>query len=461
MAVTLSGSWTQLASYEIWNKNNMCYMYFQVFAYCTQDTTNKRSTIHTRARIYIVNKNTGYSGYSVTQTWASGLTGASDTSWYGTIKDAGAGAVSEYVLSDGSFTVNHDSNGNASSKVCYWFQGSVTGRIDNSSAGVEVTLPKINVKPAAGKAGTITVSNITYNGAKFSWSGFTLGSGASLSKYQYSWNNSTWTDYGSNTSLTASNKNPNTSYTLYVRAIDNYGTASAVASKSFTTSKPAAGNASTIKYSISATINSVKISISGGTPGAGGSISYYRIKWDGASSFSRVSNPVTYIGLSANTSYSFNIDFVDNYGTASSNNVSGTTTTILPDAPIKGVVSVNNITDNSAIVSWIGFEFDQNSTWGKYQYKINNGLWIDHLTDQSLILKDLSPSTSYTIYVRLVNNYGTASESDSITFTTKEKNKWNFGRVFIKSNNEWKYGNVYFKDEDTWIKPKGFFIKNK
>lgn len=331
------------------------------------------------------------------------------------------------------------------------------GTTASGSTSKSFTTPK----PAAPGKGSVSSSSVTYNGAKLSWSGFSFGAGATWGKYQYSWNNSNWTDCGTSTSLTFTDKSPNTGYTFYVRLVDNYGQASAAASTTFTTSKPAAGNASTITYSASTSSTSITISMAGGTPGAGGAVSYYRIKCNGASSYSKVSNPAVFTGLTADTSYSFSIDFVDNYGTVASGSVSGTASTVLPSTPVKGVVSARSITDTSAVISWMGFSFATGATWGKYQYKIGSGSWVDYSTNQNLSLTGLTPSTQYTVYIRLVDNFGTVSDAASVTFTTQEKKKWASGSVFIKVDGVWKRGTVYYKSNNAWVKYNGAFIKKE
>lgn len=446
--MALSSAWALIASHSL------SYATLEVWAYCTQNTSTLKSTVYTELGVRC-----GSYQYSADGVKA-GISGASNISWGYT--QFGAGAY--HKLTGGSYTVSHNSTtGAASTTIYYWLDQTFGGDIGspNSPASVSVDLPTITVKPLAPTKGSVSASNITYNGAKLSWSGFSFGSGATWGKYQYSWNNSNWTDCGTNTSLTFTDKSPNTGYSFYVRLVDNYGQVSSVASTTFTTSKPAAGNASTITYSASTSPTSITISMAGGTPGAGGSVSYYRIKWNGASSYSQVSNPAVFTGLTPDTSYSFSIDFVDNYGTAASGSVSGSASTVLPSSPVKGVVSASSVTDVSAVVSWLGFGFGSGGTWGKYQYKIGSGSWVDYSTNQNLSLTNLTPSTQYTVYVRLVDNFGTASDAASVTFTTQEKKKWVFGDVFIKVNGEWKRGTMYYKDGGTWVQAKGVFIKKQ
>lgn len=435
MATAITTSpWTLLASHQIWSYSGRCTMHFQVFAYCTQDPINNRSTVYTRSRIAIVNNNPSYSGYSVTQTWKVGMTGAADYSWSGTIADAGAGVTSERILSNGSFTVNHDSNGNASSAVYYWFNGNYTGAIASPAApnGVVITLPKIDRT-----AGTPTISNVssTYNSASCN---ITVPFASTVN--QYSRDGSNWSNWNKSVSANSafsdswSGLSPNTTYTFYYRFRRDYNQIwSPAVSFTVTTKKPAAGNASNnISISVSSTYNSATISLSGGSPGAGGSIGYYRINFNGGG-YKQVSNPATFTGLSPNTTYNFSVDFVDNYGTVAAGSTSGSVTTKKPSAPSKGSVSVSNITYNGAKFTWSGFSFGAGATWGKYQYGCQDQGWIDCGTNTSITITDRAPNTSNTFYVRLVDNYGQVSDSATVTFTTAKPAAPSKGSVTVSS----------------------------
>lgn len=412
--------WTLLASHEIWNYGGKCSMHFQVFAYCTQDPINNRSTVYTRSRIAIVNNNPYYSGYSVTQTWKVGMTGAANYSWHGTIADAGAGKTSEKILSNGSFTVDHDSSGNATSAVYYWFNGDYTGAIASSAAptGVQITLPKIDRT-----AGTPTISNVssTYNSASCN-----IKVPFASTVNQYSRDGSNWTNWNKSVSAntafsdTWSGLSPNTTYTFYYRFRRDYNQVwSPTVSFTVTTAKPSAGNASNnISINVSSlTYNSVTLSFSGGSAGAGGSISYYRLNFNGQG-YKRVSNPVTFNGLSPNTTYNFSVDFVDNYGTVASGSTTGSITTKKPSSGSAGTVSVSGIQAFQATVSWDGFKAGAGGSLSRYEYSVNDGSWTSNGTSKSKTITGLSAYTSYTVRIRLVDNYGTASSEASVSFRT-------------------------------------------
>ena len=552
MATAITTSpWTLLASHQIWSYSDRCTMHFQVFAYCTQDPINNRSTVYTRSRIAIVNNNPSYSGYKVNQTWKVGMTGAADYSWSGTIADAGAGVTSERILSNGSFTVNHDGNGNASSAVYYWFNGSYTGAIASPAApnGVAITLPKIdrtagtptisNVsstynsascnitvpyastinqysrdgsnwtdwnrsvsansafshtwsglspnttytfyyrfrrdynkiwssavsfsvttkKPAAPTKGTVSVSSTTYNSITYSWSKFRFGAGATWGEYQISFNGGAWTSVGTNTSYTASNLSPNTSYTLNVRLKDNYNQYSGKSSVTGTTIKTSAPTAGTISVS-NITPFGATFSWNGFNFGAGATWGKYQYSWHDTEWYDcGQSTSITLSDRKPNTSNTFYVRLIDNYGKASPS-ATVVVTTLKPTAPTAGTILVKNITYRGATLFWDGFSFGNGADFGKYQYNYN-GSWLDCGADTTVTLKNLSSNASYTFQVRLIDNYGTASNSVSITFQTKSEESWRYVNQYIKVNGTWKSGIVYYKVDGIWRTVTGTYFKGQ
>ena len=159
------------------------------------------------------------------------------------------------------------------------------------------------------------------------------------------------------------------------------------------------------------------------------------------------------------TSNTFYVRLVDNYG-----QVSPSTTvvvkTLKPTAPTAGTILVKNITYRGATLFWDGFSFGNGADFGKYQYNYN-GSWLDCGADTTVTLKNLSSNASYTFQVRLIDNYGTASNSVSITFKTKSEESWRYVNQYIKVNGTWKYGIVYYKVDDIWRTVTGTYFKGQ
>lgn len=170
----------------------------------------------------------------------------------------------------------------------------------------------------------------------------------------------------------------------------------------------------------------------------------------------------TFRGLSPNTAYNIQVKFKRNYNGIWSSACSTSVTTNKPSAPSKGTIIASNITENNVVLSWSGFSFGAGGTWGKYQYSWNNSSWTDFGTNTSITFSDRSSNTSYTFYVRLVDNYGTASSSASVTFKTLSANDWKYGKygiVYIKVDGTWKYGKLYYKKDGAWVYTHGNYIK--
>ena len=159
--------------------------------------------------------------------------------------------------------------------------------VDNyGSASASASVAATTNKPASPSGGTVTVSDITYNSAKMTYSGFKAGAGASIARYDVVMRpepgDEPWINNGLNTSYAETGLPPNSYCIARVIAVDNYSQRSAAVDAYFTTKKPAAGDGATITASVSVTTSTATITLSGGTAGAGGSRSYYRYYWDGA-----------------------------------------------------------------------------------------------------------------------------------------------------------------------------------
>lgn len=314
-------------------------------------------------------------------------------------------------------------------------------------------------KPAAPTKGSVTVSSTTYNSITYSWSRFSFGAGATWGEYQISFNGGAWTSVGTNTSYTASNLSPNISYTLNVRLKDNYGQYSGESSVTGTTTETSAPTAGTISVS-NITPFGATFSWSGFNFGTGATWGKYQYGWHDTEWYDcGQSTSITLSDRKPNTSNTFYVRLVDNYGKASPS-ATVVVNTLKPTAPTAGTILVKNITHRGATLFWDGFEFGNGADFGKYQYNYN-GSWIDCGADTTITLKNLSSNASYTFKVRLIDNYGTASNSVSITFKTKSEESWKYVNQYIKVNGTWKYGIVYYKENGVWKIVTGAYFKGQ
>ena len=161
------------------------------------------------------------------------------------------------------------------------------GFVDNyGTASSSKTVNFTTNKPAIPTGGTVSVSDITYNSAKMTYSGFKAGAGARIARYDVVMRpepgDEPWINNGLKTLYAETGLPPNTYCIARVTAVDNYSQRSAAVDAYFKTKKPSAGDGATITASVSVTTSTATITLSGGTAGAGGSRSYYRYYWDGA-----------------------------------------------------------------------------------------------------------------------------------------------------------------------------------
>lgn len=405
--------WALLGNNLIWSYSGKCNMYFQVYAWSEQDVVNNRSTVHTRTNILVENKNPSYSGYYIEQDWSAGVTGAPNYSAHATLSDGGAGTNKEYILQNGSFTVNHDSNGNASSKIYYWFNGSYTG--DIGSHTVDISLPKIDRT-----ANRATISNVgsTYN---------TMYCTVSVPFYseenQWSRDEEPWTDWNKVINAdtpfvdTWTGLKPNTKYTGYYRFKRKYnGVWSEAVSFTVTTKYPNPPSKGSASLS-SVTSNSAKVSWSGFSLGDMATDYSYQTSNDEKNWTDQgKATSLTLSNLKPNTKYKFYVRMVDNYGQPSLA-ASTSFTTLIPEKPNVGGIECTRLTPFGGMFSCYGFSVNEGATIDHYEYSLDNSNWINVGTDTHIYLDNLNPETSYTLYVRIVDNFG--SKSDSATFSFK------------------------------------------
>lgn len=100
-----------------------------------------------------------------------------------------------------------------------------------------------------------------------------------------------------------------------------------------------------------------------------------------------------------------------------------------PNKPKAGTVEVSNITYKSAYISWSGFSIQEGATDYYYQSSTDGNNWIDRSKGTGFEVSGLSPYTEYTYYVRIVDNFGTPSDSVKVAFRTNKPDKPTKGTV--------------------------------
>ena len=146
---------------------------------------------------------------------------------------------------------------------------------------------------------------------------------------------------------------------------------------------------------------------------------------------SKIGTEGIFEGLTPNKEYEVNC-YVRYRGDTSvllENPVSKFIKTQKPNKPKAGKVEVSNITYKSAYISWSGFSIQEGATDYYYQSSTDGNSWIDRSKGTGFELSKLSPNTEYIFYVRIVDNFGTPSDSVKVAFRTNKPDKPTKGTV--------------------------------
>lgn len=121
--------------------------------------------------------------------------------------------------------------------------------------------------------------------------------------------------------------------------------------------------------------------------------------------------------LSPNTEYIFYVRIVDNFGTPSES-VKVVFKTAKPDKPSKGSVTYTDLNPFGATFTWSGFKIQEGANSYYYQYSYDGRIWKDLQKQTKLVVDDLAPETTYTFYIRIVDDFGTPSDYANVEFVT-------------------------------------------
>lgn len=166
------------------------------------------------------------------------------------------------------------------------------------------------------------------------------------------------------------------------------------------------------------TYKSAYISWSGFSIQDGATDYYYQSSTDGNNWIDRSKGTGFEVsGLSPNTEYIFYVRIVDNFGTPS-DSVKVMFKTAKPDKPSKGIVVYTDLNPFGATFTWSGFEVKEGANSYYYQYSYDGRIWKDLQTQEKLVVNDLVPETRYTFYIRIVDDFGTASDYANVGFVT-------------------------------------------
>lgn len=188
-------------------------------------------------------------------------------------------------------------------------------------------------------------------------------------------------------------------------------------SKFIKTKKPNKPKAGDVKVS-NITYKSADVSWDGFSIQEGATDYYYQSSMDGDNWTDRSKGTNFEIsGLSPHTEYTVYIRIVDNFSTPS-DSVKITFTTAKPDKPSKGSVTCTDLNPFGATFTWTGFQIKEGASSYYYQYSFDRNIWKNLQTETKLVVSNLVPETTYTFYIRIVDNFDTVSDYASVKFVT-------------------------------------------
>jgi hypothetical protein len=139
--------------------------------------------------------------------------------------------------------------------------------------------------------------------------------GLSITNYEYSFNNSTWTALSPadpTSPVTVSGLTQNTGYTVYLRAVNVAGSGPGSTGVSFTTEGVPTGTPTITSIPVGTTTATVNFTY----PGGGGAVTGYDLyvanqtnSWNNTTA-----SPISVTGLTANTTYTFYVRAKNAYG---------------------------------------------------------------------------------------------------------------------------------------------------
>jgi titin len=142
-------------------------------------------------------------------------------------------------------------------------------------------------------------------------------SSTSLTNYQYSFNNSSWTALSpadAVSPVTVSGLSQNTAYTVYLRGVNSYGSGPGSTGVSFTTLGPPTGTPTITSVPVGTTTATVNFTY----PGGGGAVTGYDVyvanKTNAWNNAGVTTSPISITGLTANTTYTFYVRAKNAYG---------------------------------------------------------------------------------------------------------------------------------------------------
>lgn len=242
--------------------------------------------------------------------------------------------------------------------------------------------------------------------------------GAAITNYEYSFNNSSWTALSPTDAaspVTVSGLTQNTSYTVYLRAVNIVGSGPGSTGVSFTTQ----GVPTSAPSGLSSIQTDTSVSISFTAAASSTSLTNYEYSfnnstWTALSPADAVS-PITISGLSQNTAYNIYLRGVNAYGSGPGS----TATSFTTFGPPTGTTTISSVSVGTTTATVNFSTTAGGSAITGYDYYLTS--WVNAgISSSPLNLSGLTSNTGYTVYLRPKNAYGIGPQSAGFGFTTNK-----------------------------------------
>lgn len=301
------------------------------------------------------------------------------------------------------------------------------------SSAINVTTPK----PPLPTAGTITVASKGYDTITLTLSGFAVHSASTVARYEYKIGDGSWTSNGTSTTISLTELLPNTDYDISVRIVDNYSQASPAKDITVKTEKPPVPiiggvTIQTIDY------DAVTFTVEGHAAVTTKPVQFVQqlayaiypsntipadIPWvtkDIPGSLAAATETFTASDLEPGTAYILRARVTDNYGQSAEYSQEVTFTTLDPESPSAGIISVEEVTINSITYKLVGYSAAQGVELARIEYNFNGQGWVSLGLTDTIKIENLTPATAYTMQFKIVDEFDQEALTDTITTNTLE-----------------------------------------
>lgn len=343
--------------------------------------------------------------------------------------DVGGGPVSQYKIYRGGGYIgvvsaspydDHSVVGNTP----YSYKISAVDPAGNESAqtaAVSVTTPPAPDVIAPSVPSSLQAIAVTGTRINLSWGGSTDTGGSGLAGYEIFRNGGgSPIATSSVASFADQSLQPGTTYSYTVRAYDGAGNRSGMSNQaSATTLDTIAPSIPTTLQAVAASGTSINLSWGASSDTGGSGLAGYEIFRNGGGTPIATATTTSFTDqpLQSATAYSYTVRAYDHAGNRSALSNSATATTldtVAPSAP--GAISISGLTSYSATASW-GAATDNVGVTG-YRYSWNGGAPWTNVSGLSVFLGNLSPGSTYGIFVQARDAAGNWGPSTSKFFTT-------------------------------------------